>query len=85
MHGGSEACRVQYWCSWQYGESRSCYGIHAWSDDWVSCPYEVRVIEEADDRQLETAQVLVYRKGDSLPIEDQGNLKLEERVLRAKP
>ena len=84
MHGGSEACGVQYWCSWQYGESRSCYGIHAWSDDWVSCPYEVRVFEDADFRLLATAQALAYRKGGSLPFDEQSNLKLDKRVLRAK-
>lgn len=38
--------------------------------------YEVRVYEEADDRQLATAQALAYRKGGSLPFDEHGNLKL---------
>ncbi len=37
--------------------------------------YEVRVFEEADDRQLAMAQALAYRKGGSLPFDEQGNLK----------
>ncbi len=38
--------------------------------------FEVRVFEEADDRQLATAQALAYRKGGSLPFDEEGNLKL---------
>ena len=38
--------------------------------------YEVRVFEEADDRLLATAQALAYRKGGSLPFDDNGDLKL---------
>ena len=38
--------------------------------------YEVRVFEETDNRLLATAQALAYRKGGSLPFDDQGELKL---------
>ena len=38
--------------------------------------YEVRVFEEADNRLLATAQALAYRKGGSLPFDDQGELIL---------
>jgi len=38
--------------------------------------YEVRVFEEADNRQLATAQALAYRKGGSLPFNENGELKL---------
>ncbi len=38
--------------------------------------YEVRVFEEADDRQLATAQALAYRKGGKLPFDEHGELKL---------
>ena len=38
--------------------------------------YEVRVFEETDDRLLATAQALAYRKGGSLPFDDNGDLKL---------
>ncbi len=38
--------------------------------------YEVRVFEEADDRQLASAQALAYRKGGSLPFNDEGELQL---------
>jgi acyl-CoA thioesterase len=38
--------------------------------------YEVRVFEEADDRLLATAQALAYRKGGSLPFDDDGEILL---------
>jgi acyl-CoA thioesterase len=38
--------------------------------------YEVKVFEEADNRQLATAQALAYRKGGSLPFDEEGELKL---------
>jgi acyl-CoA thioesterase len=38
--------------------------------------YEVRVFEEADGRQLATAQALAYRKGGTLPFNDHGDLNL---------
>ncbi len=37
--------------------------------------YDVRVFEEADKRLLATAQALAYRKGGSLPIDENGDLQ----------
>lgn len=36
--------------------------------------YEVRVFEEEGNRVLATAQAMAYRKGGSLPIDDNGEL-----------
>jgi len=38
--------------------------------------YEVRVFEETDGRLLASAQALAYRKGGSLPFDDQGELQM---------
>jgi len=38
--------------------------------------YEVRVFEEADNRQVASAQALAYRKGGPLPFDEQGELQL---------